>query len=298
MLKIDKVPETEKLIGVSTFFMIDEGEGLEKALNTASEAGFQVLEIVPTIVQGNIGYPETKKSLGFCLDDITSKKMSALKKWASSFSCLTVHSPNLDLNIASHNPGIRKESQRQYIQCIDFAKELGARSVTFHPGITNRGEFFGDDDFIEECNIEFGLKVKKLLDRENIISGYENVAGIRFEMLRKIIEEIDSPRFGLCLDVGHCYLAPDAKPLKILDSLNHKIVEIHLYGTYHRPDRGFETHQPLEMEDCMDFEKFFSILKSKNVKSPLILEILAPSIRSYMEFCVSAKKCILKRWKD
>jgi sugar phosphate isomerase/epimerase len=46
----------------------------------------------------------------------------------------TVHASSYDLNLAAWNRGIRAESQRQTIESVRFAAEMGARVVVVHPG--------------------------------------------------------------------------------------------------------------------------------------------------------------------
>jgi sugar phosphate isomerase/epimerase len=46
----------------------------------------------------------------------------------------TVHAPYSDLNLASINYPIWRESVRQVCSCVGHAAALGAKRVTFHPG--------------------------------------------------------------------------------------------------------------------------------------------------------------------
>lgn len=46
----------------------------------------------------------------------------------------TVHASSYDLNLAAWNRGIRAESQRQTIESVRFASEIGAPVVVVHPG--------------------------------------------------------------------------------------------------------------------------------------------------------------------
>ena len=46
----------------------------------------------------------------------------------------TVHCPIMDVNIASPNAGIRNESIKQLLACIEFAQLIDARLVVVHPG--------------------------------------------------------------------------------------------------------------------------------------------------------------------
>ena len=53
---------------------------------------------------------------------------------------IRIHSPTVDINIASLNKGIRKESVRQIINCANIAEDLNASAITVHPGIIGRNE--------------------------------------------------------------------------------------------------------------------------------------------------------------
>lgn len=47
---------------------------------------------------------------------------------------LSVHASSYDLNLAAWNRGIRAESQRQTVESVRFAADLGAQVVVVHPG--------------------------------------------------------------------------------------------------------------------------------------------------------------------
>ena len=46
------------------------------------------------------------------------------------FPLRTVHGAQVDLNLASRNAGIRRESMRQCLQSAEFARDIGAWAVT------------------------------------------------------------------------------------------------------------------------------------------------------------------------
>lgn len=51
-----------------------------------------------------------------------------------------LHSPTIDLNPASMNPGIRAETLFQLNETTDLAVKIGAKGVTTHPGMIHRLE--------------------------------------------------------------------------------------------------------------------------------------------------------------
>ena len=51
-----------------------------------------------------------------------------------------LHSPTIDLNPASLNPGIREETLKQLKETVDFATKINAIAITTHPGLIHRFE--------------------------------------------------------------------------------------------------------------------------------------------------------------
>ena len=60
-----------------------------------------------------------------------------------------MHAVNVDINLASLNPGIRKESVKQTKDCLDLADEIGAIGITAHPGKIGRPEKYLRDMALE-----------------------------------------------------------------------------------------------------------------------------------------------------
>ena len=76
-----------------------------------------------------------------------------------------MHAVNVDINLASLNPGIRKESVKQTKDCLDLAEEIGAIGITAHPGKIGRPEKYLRDmalEFLTESTHELvALKTRK-----------------------------------------------------------------------------------------------------------------------------------------
>lgn len=69
---------------------------------------------------------------------------------------LTLHAASWDLNLCSLNQGIRQQSIREVIRSLDLAGELGASSVTIHPGrvtLSPRHRRWHEPVLIESLNI-------------------------------------------------------------------------------------------------------------------------------------------------
>ncbi len=154
---------------------------------------------------------------------------------------LTVHGPTRDLNVTSTNPGIRAESQRQYLAALDDAAALQAAVVVFHPGATSSAgedpgafwppmeEFFGR---IADRAAALGLRV-----------GIENMERRRQQFMTdpalvvRLIRRIGHPSLSMTLDVAHVLFNGDALAL---DGLEPHVCHVHISGS----TRG-QVHVPL-----------------------------------------------------
>ena len=240
----------DRWVGVSTYGMPSNGENIFEGLEKAHSAGMGAIEIVPSDHEGSSGFPVTRPAVGFNLDTFTASFADKLAKACSCFETVTVHSPAQDLNLAAYNAGIRRESVRQYLKCIEIANTIGAGWVTFHPG--NYVDLLCDDRVIQEHNVEFGKQAAELAEKYDLVMGYEDMgssSGNHFEHLIEVIDRIGSRRFGLNFDIGHACMLDSPDPYEWLTAFEGRIVEVHLHAAFHRPDRGVETHMPLDFED-------------------------------------------------
>ena len=84
---------------------------------------------------------------------------------------IRIHSPTVDINIASLNKGIRKESVRQIINCANIAEDLNASAITVHPGIIGRNE-----PHLREQAMLFSIEsIGEIIDNSNVAISVENM---------------------------------------------------------------------------------------------------------------------------
>lgn len=95
------------------------------------------------------------------------------------------------------------------------------------------------------------------------------------------------------LDVGHCWLVDATSPLAWIERLGDRIVAVHVHGTYHRPDRGFENHQSLRFEDCLDPASVMRALDDAGFDGPILFEILAKDMDAYLAAADESRAILL-----
>jgi sugar phosphate isomerase/epimerase len=112
---------------------------------------------------------------------------------------ICIHAPTVDLNIASLNTGIRKESIKQMKDALNYGSKINATALTLHPGQIGRNE-----ERIRKYALELGIG--ELVDYSDIIVSVENMPE-RFSFLGNKVEELERIQnetgCGLTVDVGH-----------------------------------------------------------------------------------------------
>lgn len=110
-------------IGLSTVCFIDRP--VETAVDFILESGFRHMEVysdIPHAWPGQFG---------------TEKRAMLRRRAERAGVSLSVHVPAYHLNIASLNPGLRRESINQVLDAIDLAAEIGAANVVVHGGVVH-----------------------------------------------------------------------------------------------------------------------------------------------------------------
>jgi sugar phosphate isomerase/epimerase len=147
---------------------------------------------------------------------------------ASTGLALSVHAPYSDLNLASLNYPIWRESVRQVLACIDGAAGLTDR-VTVHPGyLSPMGKLLPD----KVWNLQKSAltEIGEYADDRGVRIFLENMGGLK-EVLCRFPEEIlgmieGVENIGFTLDVGHAHTVGKVREfLRVLPQVNH--VHIH-----------------------------------------------------------------------
>ena len=111
--------------GISTLCLRDMS--LDQAIRSVYSQGLHVFELVPRVYGGP--------------DRFNQSVRTDLQEKLECFDTVTVHSSGPSVSkgrkadIASSDPGHRQRSIDYYLFLIHLAMDIGARLVTFHPGI-------------------------------------------------------------------------------------------------------------------------------------------------------------------
>ncbi|MCM8764349.1 MAG: sugar phosphate isomerase/epimerase, partial [Candidatus Omnitrophica bacterium] len=177
----------EKQIGISTHFLpATKGETIFDAIKIVSRAGFKGFEIVPTMDQGQLGYPETIRNVGIDLFEAKQKELEELRKALKVFDWVTVHAPHIDWNLASGNRHLRKLTWKYYDRCMEFAELINARAVSYHMGYMKG--FILRREKILNISAKYAEHLLKEVRTRNIPAGFETGAFSDVEYICKKVK--------------------------------------------------------------------------------------------------------------
>ena len=165
-------------------------------------------------------------SIGFCLDDFTDTLRQYSKRIEQmNPAALSVHGPFLDLNPASYDSRIQAVTRERFEQAYAAAKALNATKIIYHSCFVPQINYY--EGWVEQA-VPFW---KSFLDNkpdditicmENVFDGFPNY-------LKEVIQQVDHPAFGICLDLGHAHAFSSIPVTQWVEELDPSIRHIHIH---------------------------------------------------------------------
>lgn len=162
--------------------------------------------------------------------------------------------PLFEPSIANPNPSLRKWRIDYTKKCIDLARAIGSPAVSITPGRMIPGTTPEQSmDFLRESLREL---IEHAAER-GVRIGMEYEPGLLIEYfmeLAALISEINSPFFGVNLDLGHSHILRE-DPETVLRTFGDRIFHLHLEDI-----RALKHYHLIPGEGDMDFEMLFELL--------------------------------------
>lgn len=280
---------TERRIGISTHFLpTTHGENIFSAIRMVAEAGFAGFEIVPTLDQAQIGFPQNYPNVGIDLFEATTDDLAGLKEALRVFDWVTVHAPHLDWNLASANRHLRRLTWKYYDRCFEFGLALGAKAVTYHGGRETKG-YIRSQKRIWDYNLEYARHLMPRAKEAGIPVGFE-AGGLDY--LKYVCARVED--WGINLDIGHAWMTAgsDEGFLAYFDEFKDRIAEVHHNGVNHYWGRFME-HQPPHMNNTVDYQLVYQKLAEIGYQGPIVCEIQGNDIPQVIQHCQECKEMIV-----
>jgi len=202
--------------------------------------------------------------------DLSSPCKEFLLKVRDEFTArglrITQHGPYLGLNPADLDEQKRRFTVKKYREAFSAAEALGSSAIVLHAGYAKK-RYRGDVNRWLEAAMKTWPEFVKRAGDSGIIIAAENILEREPAPLLRLVEEINSPNFRLCIDSGHLNIFSKASFELWFKTLGPYIAELHLHD-----NRGLaDEHLPLG-EGSIDFTKYFRLLRKYKVRPIYTIE--------------------------
>ena len=164
--------------------------------------------------------------------------MEAARARCSGIGSLWLHAPFAELSPCAIDPRVREVVMLRFRQTVQAALALGIRRIVVHSGYIPLVYF---PEWFTARSVEFWREF--LQDApDGLCLALENVMEPGPEMLVEIVRQVEDPRLGLCLDVGHANSrVSETPPLDWISPMAPYLRHVHL----HNNDGDMDLHQSL-----------------------------------------------------
>ena len=174
------------------------------------------------------------------------------------------HCPFNELFPCAIDPKARVLAMARYRQASNLAARYGARKTIFHAGFVPNVYF---PVWFTEQSVTFW---KEFLGEQpqTCVFCLENVMESDPQWLKEIVQGVDDPRLGICLDVGHANVCSRMDVFSWLETLAPWIRHFHI----HNNDGTWDTHSPLG-QGSIPMENFLTEAASLCSAASFTLEV-------------------------
>ncbi len=230
---------------------------LENFLNFASKLGVRIVEL-------KLDRRELLSAIS------KTDKVLEIKNLSNTYGFkYLVHAPNIDTNLASVNPLLRRASKKAILEAVILAAKLDARLLVSHVGRLSRDypqklvkkAMRNATDSLRRINrVSNDLGMVFTIENDHKSNDYV-LAGFP-EQINSLIEDVECK---LTFDIGHANTVGKIEDFtRLLDKF---IVSVHFHDNNGREDE----HLPIG-KGSIDFTGVFQKIKDWKNQTPLIIE--------------------------
>ena len=149
------------------------------------------------------------------------------KKEISGIGNFVLHAPFAELSPCAVDPLVREVTARRYRQALSAARQLGIRRLVIHSGYIPLVYF---PEWFTEQSVAFWREFLPEVP-EDMVLALENVMDETPQLMTDIVRQVDDPRLGLCLDVGHANTCASwTPPMEWIAPMAPYLRHVHLHN--------------------------------------------------------------------
>lgn len=183
---------------------------------------------------------------------------------------VAVHGPFIGMEYTHIDHLIRDVVIRRLDMTFDVAVKLKANRVVLHSGYPAEIDLFKLQDRWLTRSIAFWQREIRRWAEACIEIVLENDIQRSPAWLIRLVDEVDHPALGLCMDIGHQHMFSELNAVEWVRRLDKRLYHIHL----HDNDRTGDRHWPIG-RGTIDFEPFYGAVRRHVPEATISLEVEA-----------------------
>jgi sugar phosphate isomerase/epimerase len=181
---------------------------------------------------------------------------------------LAIHGPFIGMEYDHLDHLIREAVNRRLDLTFDVAAKLKVSRVVLHSGYAREIDLFNlQDSWLKRCAEFWQREIHRWSDA-GIEIVLENDTEQSPTTLVRLINAVDHPFLGLCMDIGHQHVFSNLAALDWVMCIDQRLYHIHL----HDNDGTRDSHSPIRRGN-IDFEPFYEALMQHVPHATLSLEV-------------------------
>ena len=181
---------------------------------------------------------------------------------------IAVHGPFIGMEYAHVDHLIRDAVHRRLDMTFDVAVKLKASRMILHSGYSTEMDLFKLQEHWFKRNVEFWQgEIPRWADA-GITIVLENDTEKSPDLLVRLVNEVDNPFLGLCMDIGHQHMFSELDALEWVQKMDKRLFHVHL----HDNDRTGDHHWSIG-RGTIDFEHFYAALLQHVPRVTISLEV-------------------------
>jgi len=181
---------------------------------------------------------------------------------------IAVHGPFIGMEYDHIDHLIGDVVNRRLDMTFDVAVKLKASRVILHSGYKPEIDLFKLQDSWLKRNVDFWQREMRRWVDTGIEIVLENDTEKSPDLLVRLVNEVDNPSLGLCMDIGHQHLFSELGALEWLRRMDNRLYHIHL----HDNDRTGDNHWRIG-RGTIDFEPFYTAVMKLVPRVTISLEV-------------------------
>jgi sugar phosphate isomerase/epimerase len=181
---------------------------------------------------------------------------------------IAIHGPFIGMEFAHIDHLIRDAVHRRLDKTFEVAVELKASRIVLHSGYTVENDLFHLQETWLKGNIEFWQREIRRWADVGITIVLENDIDRSPDLMVQLVNEVDSPFLGLCMDIGHQHVFSKIEPREWVRQMDNRLWHVHLHD-----NDGTGDHHWSIGRGTIDFESFYAALLEYAPQATLALEV-------------------------